>query len=91
VPGVLPITILAAGNSWSLNPPVLSSRPVLTYLNGVGVACRSFMRWLLARSDRCPFIADTRALTWCLYAMASVAAARKQLDRAARLWGPPKG
>ena len=47
VPGVLPITILAAGNSWSLNPAVLSSRPVLTYLNGVGVACGSFMRWLL--------------------------------------------
>jgi hypothetical protein len=28
---------------------VLKSRPVLTYLNGVGVACRSFMRWLVVR------------------------------------------
>jgi len=35
--------------------------------------------------------ANTRALTWCLSGLASVAAARKQLIRAARLWGTAEG
>jgi non-specific serine/threonine protein kinase len=35
--------------------------------------------------------ADTRALTWCLSGLASVAGAQKHLDRAARLWGAAEG
>jgi non-specific serine/threonine protein kinase len=35
--------------------------------------------------------ADARALTWCLHGMGCIAAARKQLDRAARLLGAAEG
>lgn len=36
-------------------------------------------------------VADGRGMTWCLIPLASAAAARKQLLRAARLWGAVEG